>query len=346
MSLINLVSIVPKILLGVNLMTLPIVGSRNTFATYGYRTAIEGGVVFKFSDFYTFLDAIGITSNHRAFDPANNGYLNFRFPSVDADIAELGPVTTDFYDGRSRARIGWFGESGGLKGIGSDIQLMAHTKAIYLANNSPGSPIGFGAGRQQPNNPFIYAVGDSKGFAIFRAKYDGLNNFANQWGFTYFGYCDNPASVAFFGNNQSYPLDYIAYTNSNLGWVLAPQPNTPLMQRNKQMANPGQWNEGPAIGVDLITSINCATPTPNASASNLIFRDDGTTDYGTNYPLGIARPFLLFTTQDLPINSLHRVERVPPAEPTPEDHFHLVVDKNGFGSTLMPIITDGITMNS
>jgi hypothetical protein len=100
-------------------MTLPVVGSRYGFATYGYRTAVNNaGVPFTFSDFYTFLDAIGITSNHRIYaGPANNGYLNFRFPSVDADLVELGPVTTDFYDGRSRARIGWFGESGGLKGI-------------------------------------------------------------------------------------------------------------------------------------------------------------------------------------------------------------------------------------
>ena len=324
-------------------MNLPVVGSRYGFATYGWRTAANNaGVPFTFSDFYTFLDAIGITSDHRALNPANNGHLHFRFPSVDADIVELGPVTTDFFDGRSRARIGWFGESGGLKGIGSDIQLLAHTKAIYLANNnSPGSPIGLG-GRQPPNDPFIYAVGDSKGFAIFRAKYDGLNNFANQWGFSYFGYCDNPASVAFFGNNQSYPLDYIAYTNSNLGWVGAPSPNTPLLWRNRQMNNPGQWNEGPAIYVNFVTSINCATPTPNASISNFIFRDNGVTDYGTNYPLGFARPFLLFITQDLPINSLVRVEK-PPA-PTPDNEFHLVVDKNGFGSTLMPIITSGITM--
>jgi hypothetical protein len=326
-------------------MTLPIVGSRYGFATYGYRTAVNNaGVPFTFSDFYTFLDAIGITSNHRAFDPANNGYLNFRFPSVDADIAELGPVTTDFYDGRSRARIGWFGESGGLKGIGSDIQLMAHTKAIYLANNNnPGSPIGFGAGRQQPNNPFIYAVGDNKGFAIFRAKYDGLNNFANQWGFTYFGYCDNPASVAFFGNNQSYPLDYIAYTNSNLGWVLAPQPNTPLMQRNKQMANPGQWNEGPAIGVDLITSINCTTPTPGVNISDLMFRDNGATDYGINYPLGRARPFLVFSNQNLAVNSVVRI--INSDSPTPEDHFHIVVSNgSGGGSLLMPIITENYSL--
>jgi hypothetical protein len=329
-------------------MTLPIVGSRYGFATYGYRTAVNNaGVPFTFSDFYTFLDAIGITSNHRAFDPANNGYLNFRFPSVDADIAELGPVTTDFYDGRSRARIGWFGDSGqnvGLKGIGSDIQLMAHTKAIYLANNnSPGSPIGFGAGRQQPNNPFIYAVGDSKGFAIFRAKYDGLNNFANQWGFTYFGYCDNPASVAFFGNNQSYPLDYIAYTNSNLGWVGAPQPNTPLMQRNKQMANPGQWNEGPAIGVDLITSINCTTPTPGVNISDLMFRDNGATDYGINYPLGRARPFLVFSNQNLAVNSVVRI--INSDSPTPEDHFHIVVSNgSGGGSLLMPIITENYSL--
>ena len=325
-------------------MNLPVVGSRNTFATYGYRTAIEGGVVFKFSDFYTFLDAIGITSEHRIYaSPANGGNLNFRFPSVDADIVELGPITTQFDDGRSRAKINHFIE-GGVFGVGSQIELLSHTKAIYLANNnSPGSLIGLG-GKQQPYNGFFYAVGDSKGFAIFQAKYNGLNSFTGEWGFIYFGYCDNPASVTFFGNNQSYPLDYIAYSNSNVGTNFG-VPNTPLMWRNSKMPNPGLWGAGPAINVGFVTSINCATPTPDASVSRLIFRDEGTTDYGTNYPLGFARPFLLFTTQDLPINSLHRVETVPPADPTPEDHFHLVVDKNGFGSTLMPIITDGITMN-
>ena len=324
-------------------MNLPVVGSRNTFATYGYRTAIEGGVVFRFSDFYTFLNAIDITSSHRAYNAANNGSLNFRFPSVDADIVELGPVTTDFFDGRSRARIDHFGESpSALTGVGGNIALLSHTKAIYLANNnSTGDPIGLGGGRDNPNNAFFYAVGDNKGFAIFQAKYNGLNSFTGEWGFIYFGYCDNPASVAFFGNNQSYPLDYIAYSNSNVGTPNG-TPNTPLMRRNSKMPNPGLWNPGPAINVGFVTSINCATPTPNASFSNFIFRDDGVTDYGTNYPLGFARPFLLFTIQDLPINSLVRVEK-PPAL-TPDNEFYLVVDKNGFGSTLMPIITSGITM--
>ena len=323
-------------------MSLPVVGSRYGFATYGYRTAVEGGVVFKFSDFYTFLDAIGVTSQHRIYaSPANGGYLNFRFPSVDADIVELGPVTTEYYDGRTRARLSHFMEGGVFGGVGSQTELLPHTKAIYLANNnSTGDPIGLGE-RQQPYNGFFYAVGDSKGFAIFQAKYNGLNSFTGEWGFIYFGYCDNPASVAFFGNNQSYPLDYIAYSNSNVGTPNR-TPNTPLMRRNSKMPNPGLWNPGPAINVGFVTSINCATPTPNASFSNFIFRDDGVTDYGTNYPLGFARPFLLFTIQDLPINSLVRVEK-PPAL-TPDNEFYLVVDKNGFGSTLMPIITSGITL--
>jgi hypothetical protein len=319
-------------------MTLPIVGSRYGFATYGWRTSAVGGVVFKFSDFYTFLDAIGITSNHRAYVEANNGYLNFRFPSVDTDLVELGPVTTDFFDGRSRARINHFGQSpSALIGVGSQTELFSHTKAVYLANNnSPGSPIGLG-GRQQPYNGFFYAVGDSKGFAIFQIKYSGLNSPTGEWGFVYFGYCDNPASVAYFGNNQSYPLDYIAYSNSYYS------PATPLIWRNSKMANPGLWNAGPAINVDLITPINCTTPTPGVNITDLMFRDNGFTDYGTDYPLGRARPFLLYSNQDLVVNSLVRV--LNEEEPTPEDHFHIVVSSvTGGGSILMPIITENYTL--
>jgi hypothetical protein len=318
-------------------MTLPIVGSRYGFATYGWRTSAVGGVVFKFSDFYTFLDAIGITSDHRAYAAGNNGNLNFRFPSVDTDIVELGPVTTDFFDGRSRARINHFMEGGTFGGIGAQTELFSHTKAIYLANNNrPGSPIGLGE-RQQPYNGFFYAVGDSKGFAIFQIKYSGLNSPTGEWGFVYFGYCDNPASVAYFGNNQSYPLDYIAYSNSYYS------PATPLIRRNSKMANPGLWFAGPAIDVDLITPINCTTPTPGANISDLMFRDVGLSNYGTNYPLGRARPFLLYSNQNLAVNSLVRV--LNEEEPTPEDHFHIVVNSiPGGGSFLMPIITENYTL--
>lgn len=49
-------------------MTLPIVGSRYGFATYGWRTSEVGGTLFNVPDFLLFLDAIGITSEHRAVD--------------------------------------------------------------------------------------------------------------------------------------------------------------------------------------------------------------------------------------------------------------------------------------
>lgn len=334
MFLINLVPIVPKILLGVNLMTLPIVGSRNTFTTYGWRTADAGGVHFNLADFLLFLDAIGITSTHRFVKTNPDNQINIRFPEVDTDLIQLGNVNDSFNDGRYRAQIffsntigqnpffwGWLGHTYQTKTQLND------NRASILGN--------YGA-----ESGYFYACGDNKGIAMFAMNNTGLNTFGNNSSFHYFGYCDNPASVAYFGNNNSYPLDYItAYRG--LGNGLG-------MGRIKEMALPGLPSPGTVAPQSVlpITSINCTTPTPNASVSNLIFRDNGDTDYGTNYPLGIARPFLLFTTQDLPVNSLVRVERVPPAEPTPEDHYHLVVSNvPGSGSLLMPIITDGITTN-
>lgn len=329
LGIINLVFIVRKILLGVNQMTLPVVGSRNTFATYGYRTADAGGVYFNLADFLLFLDAIGITSTHRFVKTSPDNQINIRFPSVDSDLIQLGNVNGNFNDGRYRAQIffsntigqnpffwGWLGHTYQTK-----TQLNDNRFAIL--------------GEYRAESGYFYACGDSKGIAMFAMNNTGLNTFGDRYSFHYFGYCDNPASVAYFGNNNSYPLDYITAYNGGMG-------------RIKEMTIPGvspPSSTNPQL-VLPITSINCATPTPNASFSNLIFRDNGATDYGTNYPIGLARPFLSFTTQSLPINSLVRVETVPPADPTPEDHFHLVVsDVPGGGSLLMPVITDGITMN-
>ena len=310
-------------------MNLPVVGSRYGFATYGWRSADAGGVYFNLADFLLFLDAIGITSTHRFIQ--NNDQINIRFPEVDTDLIQLGNVDDNFNGGRYRSQIffsntirqnpffwGWLGHT-----YQSETQLNDN-RASILGN--------FGA-----ESGYFYACGDSKGIAMFAMNNTGLNTFGNKSSFHYFGYCDNPASVAYFGNNNSYPLDYIAAyrgLGSGLGFG-----------RMKEMTLPGLPLPGTVAPQSVlpITSINCATPTPNASFSNLIFRDDGTTDYGTNYPLGIARPFLVFTTQDLPINSLVRVEK-PPA-PTPANEFHLVVSNvpEG-GSLLMPIITSGITM--
>ncbi|BAF36162.1 hypothetical protein [Microcystis phage LMM01] len=171
---------------------------------------------------------------------------------------------------------------------------------------------------------------------MFAMANTGLNTFGNNSSFHYFGYCDNPASVAYFGNNNSYPLDYVtAYRGNN---------NALSMGRIKEMTLPGMFpGTVPPQSVLPITTISCSVPTPGASVSRLIFRDDGTTDYGTNYPLGFARPFLLFTTQNLAVNSLVRV--LNEEEPTPEDHFHIVVSSvTGGGSILMPIITENYTL--
>jgi hypothetical protein len=74
-----------------------------------------------------------------------------------------------------------------------------------------------------------------------------------------------------------------------------------------------------------------------------MFRDAGPSDYGINYPLGRARPFLLYSNQNLAVNSLVRV--LNEEEPTPEDHFHIVVSSvTGGGSILMPIITENYTL--
>ena len=313
-------------------MTLPVVGSRNTFATYGWRTADAGGVYFNLADFLLFLDAISITSTHRFVE--NNNQINIRFPEVDSDLIQLGNVNDNFNDGRYRAQI-YFSNT-----IGQNPFFWSWFGHTYVTktqlNDNRSSVVGnFGA-----ETGYFYACGDSKGIAMFAMNNTGLNTFGNKSSFHYFGYCDNPASVAYFGNNNSYPLDYVtAYRGLTRDLAIG---------RHKQMTLPGVSPPGSVAPQSVlpITTISCSVPTPNAGISRLIFRDDGATDYGTNYPLGLARPFLLFTTQSLPVNSLHRVETVPPADPTPEDHYHLVVsDVPGGGSLLMPIITDGITMN-
>jgi hypothetical protein len=310
-------------------MTLPIVGSRYGFATYGWRTADAGGVHFNLADFLLFLDAIGITSTHRFIQ--NNDQINIRFPEVDTDLIQLGNVNGSFNDGRYRAQIpfsntighnpflwGWLGHTYQTK------TQLYDNKASVLGN--------YGA-----ESGYFYACGDNKGIAMFAINNTGLNTFGNRSSFHYFGYCDNPASVAYFGNNNSYPLDYIAAyrgLGSGLGFA-----------RMKEMTLPGLSPPGTVAPQSVlpITSINCTTPTPGANISDLMFRDDGASDYGTNYPLGRARPFLLYSNQNLTVNSLVRV--LNEDEPTPEDHFHIVVSSvTGGGSILMPIITENYTL--
>jgi hypothetical protein len=310
-------------------MTLPIVGSRYGFATYGWRTADAGGVHFNLADFLLFLDAIGITSTHRFIQ--NNDQINIRFPEVDTDLIQLGNVNGSFNDGRYRAQIrfsntighnpflwGWLGHTYQTKTQLND------TRASVLGN--------YGA-----ESGYFYACGDSKGITMFAINNTGLNTFGNKSSFHYFGYCDNPASVAYFGNNNSYPLDYIAAyrgLGSGLGFG-----------RMKEMTLPGLSPPGTVAPQSVlpITSINCTTPTPGANISDLMFRDDGASDYGTNYPLGRARPFLVFSNQNLAVNSVVRI--INSDSPTPEDHFHIVVSNgSGGGSLLMPIITENYSL--
>jgi hypothetical protein len=310
-------------------MTLPIVGSRYGFATYGWRTADAGGVHFNLADFLLFLDAIGITSTHRFIQ--NNNQINIRFPEVDTDLIQLGNVNGSFDDGRYRAQIRFSNTIGHNPFLWGWLGHTYQTKTQL--NDNRASVLGnFGA-----ESGYFYACGDNKGIAMFAINNTGLNTFGNKSSFHYFGYCDNPASVAYFGNNNSYPLDYIAAyrgLGSGLGFG-----------RMKEMTLPGLSPPGTVAPQSVlpITSINCTTPTPGANISDLMFRDDGASDYGTNYPLGRARPFLLYSNQNLTVNSLVRV--LNEDEPTPEDHFHIVVSSvTGGGSILMPIITENYTL--
>ena len=310
-------------------MSLPVVGSRYGFATYGWRTAEVGGAYFNLADFLLFLDAIGISSTHRFVD---NDQINIRFPEVDSDLIQLGDVNNNFNDGRYRVQLRYSNTIGQNPFFWSWLGHTYFTKT-QLNDNRSTTTGAFGA-----ETGYFYACGDSKGIAMFAINNTGLNTFGSRYSFHYFGYCDNPASVAYFGNNNSYPLDYISGYRG-LG-------NTLGFTRIKEMALPGLPPSGtvPPQSVAVIQSINCVTPTTGANISNLMFRDNGDTDYGTNYPLGIARPFLVYSPQDLAVNSLVRIINLD--SPTPEDHFHIVVSpaSGNSGSILMPIITERITI--
>ena len=307
-------------------MTLPIVGSRYGYATYGWRTSAVGGAYFNMPDFLLFLDAIGITSTHR-FVRADGTLINLRFPEVDTDLIQLGDVTESLSQGRHRVSIGRHHNNVGTNPFFLGIR--AHTYATKTQLNDTRFT---SVDPQNSASGYFYACADNKGIAMFAATNTGLSTYSGQTSFHYFGYCEDPASVAYFGNNDRYPLDYVAL-GSNSGF-----------KRIKEIALLGTPDgHQPGQPVAVIGSINCVTPTPGANVTDLMFRDDGFTDYGTNYPLGRARPFLLFSNQDLAVNSLVRV--INEDEPTPEDHFHIVVSAvTGGGSILMPIITENYTL--
>jgi len=306
-------------------MTLPIVGSRYGYATYGWRTSEVGGAYFNMPDFLLFLDAIGITSTHR-FVRADGTLINLRFPEVDTDLIQLGDVTESLSQGRHRVSMERANNNVGTNPF--FWSLLGHTYATKTQLNDTRSTV------IEPYNAasgYFYACADDKGIAMFAATNSGLTTYNGQTSFHYFGYCEDPASVAYFGNNNSYPLDYVGSGGSNF-------------IRYKEMTGPGEVEGAqPSQPVAVIGSINCVTPTPGANITDLMFRDSGTTDYGINYPLGIARPFLLFSNQNLEVNSLVRV--INEEEPTPEDHFHIVVSAvTGGGSILMPIITENYSL--
>lgn len=319
-------------------MTLPIVGSRYGFATYGWRTSEAGGTLFNMPDFLLFLDAIGITSEHRAVDEYGT-LINFRFPEVDTDLIQIGVPIAEAGGGpfQFRHRVSMRRSNG----VGQNPffwTLLGHTHSTATQLNDVSN-----INAQEPYSAapgYFYACGDNKGIAMFAATNTGLSTYSGQTSFHYLGYCENPASVAYFGNNNSYPLDYVVFgpnSGSFNGYG--------SFRRVKQMSLPGSptVSGGGIQPVAVIGSINCVTPTPDASVTDLMFRDDGTTDYGINYPLGIARPFLLFSNQNLAVNSLVRI--INEEEPTPEDHFHIVVSSvSSGGSILMPIITENYSL--
>jgi hypothetical protein len=285
-------------------------------------------------DFLLFLDAIGITSTHR-FVIANGTLINLRFPEVDTDLIQLGSPTEDPTSAGGRVSIQRPNNSVGHNPF--FWHLSAHTYATRTQLLDVRS-----IAAQAPFNAafgYFYACADNKGIAMFAATNTGLSTYSGQTSFHYFGYCEDPASVAYFGNNGRYPLDYVVAGPDSESF----NGNNPF-RRIKDMILPGTSNgtqsHQPVVAIE---SINCATPTPGANVTDLMFRDDGFTDYGTNYPLGRARPFLLFSNQNLAVNSLVRI--INEEEPTPEDHFHIVVSSvSGGGSILMPIITENYTL--
>lgn len=289
-----------------------VIGSRYGFATYGYRSAMEGGAYYNQQDFLLFLNAIGITDQNRAI---SGGLINLRFPAVDTDILSFLPSSLD-----------------GQRLIISDqntylsfATFTSHT-AQTLALGSDRGNINITGGLPAPG--YFYACGDSKGIAIFLKSAVG-----NNYLFQYFGYCDQPASVFVYGNSNSYTLDYIIGSEANESGI--------IFRRQKNLFAPG-LPFGGQQSVIVKNSIDCATVTPGADASDVIFLDNGVTDYGTNYSLGKARPFLLYTSQNLPVNSLTKV-----AGKTTGNEFYLIVATvNGGGRLMMPIITENITMSS
>lgn len=296
-----------------------VINSRYGFTTYGYRTALEEGVIYDTTNFFLFLDGIGITSTHRAFWDNPNFYISLRFPEVDTDLLSFGAVTGQQITPTSRLII-----------LNSSYPIFAnffsHTAQTYALTNDRGS-IGVGGQSIPPN--YFYAVGDNKGIATF-----AITGNSNSYVFQYFGYCDDPASIATYGNTNFYPLDYVSgYCDQN---------NTATFKRQKRIKTiTADW--GGEQGVTVKTSINCATVTPGANTSDVIFLDNGDTDYGTDYPLGKARPFLLYTSDNsLPVNSLTKVD----SKTTGNEFYLIVATVTGGGRLMMPIITENTIISA
>ena len=289
-----------------------VIVSRDGFATYGYRSALQEGAYYNQQDFLLFLTEIGITDQNRAI---SGGLINLRFPAVDTDILSFLPSSVN-----------------GRRLIISDqttypnfATFTSHTAQTLVLDSDLGS---INLSGIVPPPGYFYACGDSKGIAIFLKSGVG-----NNYLFQYFGYCDQPASVFAYGNSNSYTLDYIGGFDQNESGI--------IFRRQKNLRAPGVNFGGPQ-SVIVKTSIDCATVTPGANASDVIFLDNGVTDYGTNYPLGKARPFLLYTSQNLPVNSLTKV-----AGKTTGNEFYLIVATvTGGGRLMMPIITENIIMSS
>lgn len=290
-----------------------IINSRNGITMYGFREALAPSEsLFTLDDFYLFLDAIGITSAHRHL---SSNLLGLRFPLVDTDILSYLPSTAK----GQRLIISIQPHYPILLSFNSHNQ-----QTLELVSNSLGN---VSVVSQNPGAGYLYACGDSKGIATFCKAATG-----SGYLFQYFGYCDDPASVAVYGNNNYYPLDYISLSQS-AGSLFRRQKNLPSIG----IAFGGEQN------VNVKTSIDCATPTPDATTTDVIFLDDGATDYGTNYPLGKARPFLRYLSQNFNVNTLVRITN----EASSADEFYLIVATvPGGGRLMMPIITENITMTT